>query len=133
MMNTTNQMGRLTKDLDLRYTGNGKAVASGTLAVTRNFKNGNGEREADFLNFVIWGKSAESLANYTRKGSLIGITGRLQSRSYDNSDNQKVYVTEIVVEDYTLAETKETLENRIEQNGGKKPADKSFDGLEPGN
>lgn len=132
-MNTTNQMGRLTKDLDLRYTGNGKAVASGTLAVTRNFKNGNGEREADFLNIVIWGKSAESLANYTRKGSLIGITGRLQSRSYDNSDNQKVYVTEIVVEDYTLAETKETLENRIEQNGGKKPADKSFDGLEPGN
>lgn len=133
MMNTTNQMGRLTKDLDLRYTGNGKAVASGTLAVTRNFKNGNGEREADFLNIVIWGKSAESLANYTRKGSLIGITGRLQSRSYDNSDNQKVYVTEIVVEDYTLAETKEILENRIEQNGGKKPADKSFDGLEPGN
>lgn len=133
MMNTTNQMGRLTKDLDLRYTNNGKAVASGTLAVTRNFKNGNGERETDFLNIVIWGKSAESLANYTRKGSLIGITGRLQSRSYDNSENQKVYVTEIVVEDYTLAETKETLENRIEQNGGKKPADKSFDGLEPGN
>lgn len=132
-MNTTNQMGRLTKDLDLRYTGNGKAVASGTLAVSRNFTNGDGIRESDFLNFVIWGKSAESLANYTRKGSLIGITGRLQSRSYDNSENQKVYVTEIVVEDYTLAETKETLENRIEQNGGKKPADKSFDGLEPGN
>lgn len=132
-MNTTNQMGRLTKDLDLRYTSNGKAVASGTLAVTRNYTNSNGEREADFLNFVIWGKSAESLANYTRKGSLIGISGRLQSRSYDNSDNQKVYVTEIVVEDYTLAETKETLENRIEQNSGKKTADKSFDGLEPGN
>lgn len=133
MMNTTNQMGRLTKDLDLRYTSNGKAVASGTLAVTRNFTNAEGERESDFFSIVIWGKSAESLANYTRKGSLIGISGRLQSRSYENASGQRVYVTEIVVEDYTLAETKETLEHRIEQSGGKKPADKSFDGLEPNN
>lgn len=119
-MNTTNQIGRLTKDLDLRYTSNGKAVASGT-------------RESDFFNIVVWGKSAESLANYSRKGSLIGISGRLQSRSYENQSGQQVYVTEIVVEDFTFAETKGTLENRIEQNGGKKPADKSFDGLEPGN
>lgn len=133
MMNTTNQMGRLTKDLDLRYTSNGKAVASGTIAVQRNFTNSEGTRESDFFNIVVWGKSAESLANYSRKGSLIGISGRLQSRSYENQSGQQVYVTEIVVEDFTFAETKGTLENRIEQNGGKKPADKSFDGLEPGN
>ena len=87
-MNTVQLVGRLTKDLDLKFTQTGEAVANFTIAVNRNFTNQQGEREADFINCVIWRKSAENLANFTRKGSLIGLDGRLQTRSYDNQQGQ---------------------------------------------
>lgn len=105
-------VGRLTKDCDLRYTANGTAVASFTLAVNRNFTNQNGEREADYVNCVIWRKPAEALANYTRKGTLIGIVGRLQTRNYENQQGQRVYVTEVVVETFQLLESKEVSQQR---------------------
>ena len=89
-MNTVQLVGRLTKDVDLKFTQNGEAVANFTIAVNRNFTNQQGEREADFINCVIWRKSAENLANFTRKGSLIGLDGRLQTRSYDNQQGQRV-------------------------------------------
>lgn len=106
MINNVVLIGRLTKDPDLRYTANGTAVATFTLAVNRNFKNQDGNREADFINCVIWRKPAESLANYARKGTLLGITGRIQTRSYENQQGQRVYVTEIIVEEFQLLESR---------------------------
>lgn len=108
-------IGRLTKDPDMRYTPNGTAVATFTLAVNRNFTNQAGNREADFINCVIWRKSAESLANYARKGTLLGVTGRIQTRNYENQQGQRVYVTEVVAENYQLLESREVSERR--QNG----------------
>ena len=105
-MNTVQLVGRLTRDVDLKFTQNGEAVANFTIAVNRNFTNQQGEREADFINCVIWRKSAENLANFTRKGSLIGLDGRLQTRSYDNQQGQRVYVTEVVVNHFDLLEKK---------------------------
>jgi single-strand DNA-binding protein len=88
-MNKVLLIGRLTKDAELRYTANGKAVASFTVAVQRN------KEEADFINCVAWNKTAENLANYTSKGSLIGVEGSIQTRSYKNNEGKTVYVTEV--------------------------------------
>ncbi|MDK6514545.1 single-stranded DNA-binding protein, partial [Klebsiella oxytoca] len=85
------------RDPDLRTTESGISVATFTLAVDRQFSNSQGEREADFINCVVWRKAAENLANFTSKGSLIGFQGRIQTRSYDNKEGQRVYVTEVVV------------------------------------
>lgn len=112
MINNVTLVGRLTKDCDLRYTASGTAVAAFTLAVNRNFTNKNGEREADYVNCVIWRKPAETLANYTRKGTLIGLVGRLQTRNYENQQGQRVYVTEVVVESFQLLESKEVSQQR---------------------
>ena len=105
-MNSTCLVGRLTKDVDLRYTPSNVAVATFTLAVNRTFKNENGDREADFINCVMWRQQAENLANWAKKGALIGITGRIQTRSYDNQQGQRVYVTEVVAEQFQLLESK---------------------------
>lgn len=99
-------VGRLTRDPDLRYTPSGVAVANGNIACNRPFKNQNGENEADFINFVVWKKAAESLANYMKKGSLIGIDGRIQTRSYEGKDGNMVYVTEVVAESIQFLESK---------------------------
>lgn len=115
MINNVVIVGRMTKEADLRYTQGGNAVASFTVAVNRNFTNAQGERDADFINCVIWRKSAESLANLTSKGSLIGIVGRLQTRNYENQQGQRVYVTEVVAESFQLLESKEINNNRQEQ------------------
>lgn len=114
-MNTVQLVGRLTRDIELKFTASGTATGSFNLAVNRNFTNQQGEREADFINCVIWRKAAENLANWTRKGSLIAIDGRLQTRSYDNKHGQKVYVTEVVVNNFDLLESKETTNNRAVQ------------------
>lgn len=106
MLNNVSLVGRLTKDVELRYTPSNVAVATFTLAVNRTFKNENGDREADFINCVMWGQQAENLANWAKKGALIGITGRIQTRSYDNQQGQRVYVTEVVAETFQLLESK---------------------------
>ena len=106
MINRTVLVGRLTRDPELRYTQGGTAVASFTLAVNRQFTNSQGEREADFINCVIWKKAAENFTNFTHKGSLVGIDGRLQTRNYENKQGQRVYVTEVVVENFSLLESK---------------------------
>lgn len=105
-MNNANLVGRLTRPVDLRYTQTGIAYGSFTLAVTRKYKNKDGEREADFINCVIWKKGAELLANYTQKGSLIGVSGPIQTRSYDNQQGQRVYVTEVLVENFDFLESR---------------------------
>lgn len=114
-MNTVQLVGRLTRDVELKFTASGTATGSFNLAVNRNFTNQQGEREADFINCVIWRKAAENLANWTRKGSLIAIDGRLQTRPYENRNGQKVYVTEVVVNNFDLLESKETTNNRAAQ------------------
>lgn len=117
MINQVALTGRLTRDVDLRYTQGGTAVASFTLAVDRNFTNAQGERESDFINCVIWRKSAENFSNFTRKGSLVGVQGRLQARSYDNAQGQRVFVTEVVVDNFALLESRATTEARPRGNG----------------
>ena len=99
-------VGRLTRDPELRYTGSGVAVANGNIACNRPFKNQNGENEADFINFVVWKKAAENLANYMKKGSQIGIDGRIQTRSYEGKDGNMVYVTEVVADSIQFLESK---------------------------
>jgi single stranded DNA-binding protein (ssb) len=111
-MNNVNLIGRLTKDVDLRYTPDGKAVATTTLAVQRPFTNDKGEREADFIQVVIWNKRGEAFANYVKKGHQVGITGAIRTRNYDElKDGQptgrKVYVTEVLAEEFTFCEKKE--------------------------
>jgi single-strand DNA-binding protein len=114
-MNTVNLIGRLTKDCELRYTPNGKAVAQFTLAVNRTFKNQNGDYEADFFRVVVWNKAAENAAEYLGKGSQCGVTGRLQSRSYENNQGQRVYVTEVVADNVQFLDTRNDNSNRNAQ------------------
>lgn len=97
-MNRVVLAGRLTADPELRYTPNGNAVANFRIAVNRPYRNQQNEQEADFINCVAWRKTAENLANYQKKGSLIGVDGRVQTRNYENNDGQRVYVTEILCE-----------------------------------
>ena len=106
MLNNVVLVGRMTRDAELRYTPSNVAVATFTLAVNRAFKNENGDREADFINCVMWRQQAENLANWAKKGALIGITGRIQTRSYDNQQGQRVYVTEVVAEQFQLLESR---------------------------
>lgn len=107
MLNRAILTGRLTRDPELRYTTSGTAVVQATIAVDRQFKNQQGEREADFINLVIWRKVAENFANFTHKGSLVGIDGRIQTRTYENKQGQRVYVTEINVDSFSLLEPRQ--------------------------
>ncbi|MCC4366116.1 single-stranded DNA-binding protein [Limosilactobacillus reuteri] len=107
MLNRAILTGRLTRDPELRYTTSGTAVVQATIAVDRQFKNQQGERESDFINLVIWRKAAENFANFTHKGSLVGIDGRIQTRTYENKQGQRVYVTEINVDNFSLLEPRQ--------------------------
>lgn len=102
MINRVVLAGRPTRDLELRNTKSGANVCSFTLAVDRNFKNKNGERKADFISCIAWKKTAEVMSKYVKKGSVIGVDGSIQTRSYDNRDGQRVYVTEVVVENFSF-------------------------------
>ena len=95
-MNRVDLVGRLTRDPELRHTTSGRAVCQLNLAINRTFTNQNGEREADFINVVVWDKQAENVSKYVTKGRLVSVEGRLQSRSYDDKDGKKVYVTEVI-------------------------------------
>lgn len=110
MINNVVLVGRTTKDPELRYTPSNVAVATFNLAVNRTFKDANGERETDFINCVIWRQQAENLANWAKKGALIGITGRIQTRSYENQQGRRVYVTEVVAENFQMLESRAARE-----------------------
>jgi single-strand DNA-binding protein len=98
MINQVTLVGRLTRDPELRKTTEGLAVTTVTLAVSRQFRNQHGEIEADFVPCTLWKKAAENTAQYCRKGSVVGVTGRLHTRHYDNKEGNRVYVTEVVAE-----------------------------------
>lgn len=113
--------GRVTKDIELKVTPTGKSVCSFSLAVNRKFVQ-DGERQADFINCQLWGKSAETLEKYGKKGMLIGVEGRLQTRNYTNQQGQTVYVTEVVADSFSFLEKKQSNEqpqfNDFESYGG---------------
>lgn len=110
-MNKVILLGRLTKDVELRYTqASNTAVASFSLAVNRRFVKEGEEQQADFFNIVAWGKLAETASNYLRKGSQILITGKLQNRSWENEQGQKHYITEVVAEEFDFIEIKKNKE-----------------------
>ena len=100
-MNNVILVGRLTRDPELRTTPNGIATTQITVAMNRPVAT-NGERQSDFINVVVWRRQAENVAKYCTKGSLVGITGRIQSRSYDAQDGTKRYVTEVVADNVTF-------------------------------
>lgn len=114
-MNRTVLVGRITKELDLRKTPSGASVIQFTLAVNRKNKVA-GQPEADFINCVVWGKTAETMAQYLHKGSLIGIEGRIQTRNYDDNQGRKVYVTEVIVESFDFLEPKGQQQNKQSYN-----------------
>ena len=121
MINNVVLTGRVTKDIELKVTPTGKSVCSFSLAVNRKFVQ-DGERQADFINCQLWGKSAETLEKYGKKGMLIGVEGRLQTRNYINQQGQTVYVTEVVAESFTFLEKKQSNDqqqfNDFENYGG---------------
>ncbi|MEK0177015.1 single-stranded DNA-binding protein [Tetragenococcus halophilus] len=118
MINNVVLVGRLTKDPDLRYTQSGTAVANFTLAVNRTFTNQDGEREADFINCVIWRKAAENLANMVGKGAQIGVTGRIQTRNYENKEGQRVFVVEVVAGNFQMLESRNKQNSQNNVNTG---------------
>ncbi|SEO80696.1 single-strand binding protein [Amphibacillus marinus] len=129
MLNRVVLVGRLTRDPDLRYTANGVAVTNFTIAVNRPFSNQQGDQEADFINCVTWRKSAENLANYMHKGSLIGVDGRIQTRSYEDSDGKRIYVTEVMAGAVQFLESKKkTGTDQQEEN---KPHQETNPNMEP--
>ena len=124
MINRVILVGRLTKDPEYRQTPNGVSVATFTLAVNRSFTNSQGEREADFINAVVFRRQAENVNNYLSKGSLAGVDGRIQSRSYENKEGQRVFVTEVVADSVQFLEPKNNNQqnSQPQQQRGQAPA-----------
>ena len=121
MLNRVVLVGRLTKDADLRYTPSGVAVANFTLAVNRPFSNQQGNREADFINCVVWRRAAENLANYMKKGSMVGVDGRLQTRRFEGQDGKTVFVTEVVADSVQFLESKGSSQGGGQSSSGFQP------------
>lgn len=123
MINRVILVGRLTKDPEYRQTPNGVSVATFTLAVNRPFTNSQGEREADFINVVVFRRQAENVNNYLSKGSLAGVDGRIQSRSYENKEGQRVFVTEVVADSVQFMDSKGSNQqnNQPQQQRGQAP------------
>lgn len=132
-MNRVVLVGRLTKDPELRYTPNGVPVATFTLAVNRTFTNAQGEREADFINCVIWRKPAENVANFLKKGSLAGVDGRVQTRNYEGQDGKRVYVTEILAESVQFLEPRSSSAGERNEGGSYGGGQKSYNNNNGGN
>ncbi len=114
MINRVVLVGRMTRDPELRRTPQGDAVTSFTLAVNRNFTSRDGQQQADFINCVVWRKPAENVERYCSKGSLVGVEGRIQTRSYDNSQGQKVNVVEVICDSVQFLNTKQ--EDQVQMN-----------------
>ena len=115
-MNNVSLVGRITKDPELRTIQNGNVVTTFTVAINRPFTNANGEREADFILVTAWRRLAENVVRYCGKGSLIGVTGRIQSRSYDADDGTRRYVTEVMADNVQFLATKKNLAGGYQTN-----------------
>lgn len=120
MINRAVITSRLTRDPELKTTQSGLSVATFTLAVNRLYSKVKNKSIADFISCVIWRKAAENFCNFTKKGSLVGVDGRIQTRSYENKDGQRVYVTEVVVDNFALLEAKPEQQNNVNTSDLKK-------------
>jgi single-strand DNA-binding protein len=132
-MNNTNLIGRLTADPELKYTQSGTAVSKFTIAVDRQYKNASGERETDFIRCVAFKKTAEIIAQYQKKGNQIGVSGRIQTGSYDK-DGVRHYTTDILVDNFTFLDNKKDGKQQQRQqsqqsSGQMEPMDISDDSL----
>lgn len=125
MINNVTLVGRLTKDPELRRTGNGTAVVNFTLAVNRPYAKEDDEIQADFINIVVWDRTAENVEKYCFKGSLVGVTGEIQTRNYENKDGDRVYVTEVVARSVQFLSTPRSEEPE-EKREPTKPAKKQY-------
>ena len=114
-MNKVELIGRLTHDVEMRQTPNGVWLARFTIAVTRRFKNSNGEYDADFINCVAGRQSGEFIAKHVQKGGLIAVVGSIQSRSWDGNDGKKQYATEVVVDEVYFTGAKKQNNNNQQQ------------------
>ncbi|QVK21522.1 single-stranded DNA-binding protein [Mycoplasmatota bacterium] len=112
MINRVVLVGRLTKDPELRYTNSNIAVGTFTLAVNRNFASQDGSREADFIQCVVWRKQAENVGKYLHKGSLAGVDGRIQTRSYETNEGTRRYITEVVCDNVRFLDSRESAGQR---------------------
>lgn len=121
MINRTVLVGRMTRDPELRRTGNGTPVISFTIAINRNFTSQDGERQADFIPCVVWNKAAENTARYCSKGSLVGVDGRLQSRTYENQDGRRVTVVEVICDSVQFIDTKNAQNQATTQQNNATP------------
>ena len=115
-MNKVILIGRLTRDPELRYTGNNTPVATFSLAVNRSFTNQNGEREADFINCVVWRKLAETVKNYLSQGSQVAVEGRIQTRTYDDQNGQRRYITEVIADNVEFLGSRNSSNNSNNMN-----------------
>jgi single-strand DNA-binding protein len=120
MLNRVILIGRTTRDVDFRRTSNGTPVASFTLALDNRFVLKDGKPSTDFISCVAWSNTAETMEKYVRKGALIAIEGRIQTRNYDNKDGNRVYITEVVVENMRMLESR-----------GERSSSSNLDGYEP--
>ena len=120
-MNRVVLIGRLARDPELRYTSSNIATCTFSLAVNRNFTNQAGEREADFINIVVWRKQAENCKNYLNKGSQVAVEGRIQTRNYEDQNGQKRYVTEVVADNVQFLDTKASREQRMNNSNNVNP------------
>lgn len=118
MINRVVLVGRLTKDPELKYTPSGVAMARFTIAVNRTFTNQQGEKEADFINCLVWRKQAENTANFLKKGSLAGVEGRIQTGSYEGQDGKRVYTTDVVVDSVQFLEPRNGQASQNNDNTG---------------
>lgn len=126
MINRVILVGRLTKDPEYRQTPNGVSVATFTLAVNRPFTNSQGEREADFINVVVFRRQAENVNNYLSKGSLAGVDGRIQSRNYENNEGRRVFVTEVVADNVQFLEPKNNNQQNNQSQQGQASANNNL-------
>lgn len=126
MINRATLVGRLTKDPEYRVTPSGVAVATFTLAINRTFTNANGEREADFINCVVFRRQAENVNKYLFKGNLAGVDGRLQSRSYENQEGRRVFVTEVVADNVHFLEPKNSKSGQSSKNNDQSVGNNPF-------
>lgn len=126
MINNVTLVGRLTKDPELKHTPSGVANCRFTLAVNRTFKNQNGEQEADFIQCVAWRKAAENLSNFQKKGSLIGIIGRIQTGSFEGQDGKRIYTTEVIAESIQFLESRNSQGNVQPQQQTQQPTQQQY-------
>lgn len=118
MINQVTLVGRLTKDPETRKTLEGKSILNATIALNRNYKNQKGQIDTDFVLCTIWNRAADNTEKYCRKGSVIGVTGRIQTRYFDNDQGKRTYVTEVVAENVRF------MDNRRETADAPEPSKK---------